>query len=100
MNHVDSVVHHGFHRREDFRDVESSGQARGAGAYNVRDSSNLRVMDSLNGACVKFTYVAGSNQSDPEISIWRQSGSLSNLLCVAIELFHPGKWSSRGLTGG
>jgi hypothetical protein len=37
---------------------------------------------------VKFTDVAGSNQPDPENCIWRHAGSLSNLVGVAIELFH------------
>ena len=100
MNYVDSLVDQGFHGWEDFRDAEPACQSSSAKVYNVGDSNDSRVRYSLDRASVKFAYVAGSNQSDPEISIWRQSGSLSNLLCVAIELFHPGKWSSRGLTGG
>ena len=88
MNYVDSLVDQGFHVREDFRDAEPASQSSSAKVYNVGDSNDSRVRYSLDRASVKFAYVAGSNQSDPKMCIWRHSSSLSNLQGVAIHLFH------------
>src|SRR5580698_11626076 len=93
MNYVYTLIHHGCHRWEYFGDIEAIGQSCSAGVHNVGDSHNARVRHSLNSACVKFADIAGANQSDAETCIWKHSGFPSNLLTVAIQLFHLGECS-------
>src|SRR5580658_1978630 len=88
MNDVDSLAHHGVHGWKDFRDAEAAGQSCSARVYDVGNSDDSRVRHALDGASVKFAYIAGSNQSDPKMCIWRHLSSLSNLLGVAIHSFH------------
>src|SRR5579859_84566 len=100
MNYIDSLFHHSFHRGEDFRDAEPSSQTCCARVHNVGDSYDSCVGHSLDSASVKLANVACSNQSDPEMCIWRHSGFLSTLLGVAIKLFHLSQCPSRTLTAG
>src|SRR5580700_2275338 len=61
MNYVDSLVHHSFHRWEDFWDAEPGRQSCGARAYDVSDSHDPRARDTLNRTGVKFADVASSD---------------------------------------
>jgi hypothetical protein len=64
MNCVNSLIYHSIHRGEDFRDAKPGGKSGRARLHNVGDSNNLCVWYSLDCAGVKFTYVAGTNQTD------------------------------------
>ena len=69
MNDVDSLVHHGFHGWEDSRYAKPASQSCGARVHYVGNSDDSCVRYALDGASVKFAYVAGSNQSDAKTCI-------------------------------
>src|SRR6476660_726745 len=83
VNYIRSLADQSFHRWEYFGHTEASSQACSARSINIGDSHKPRVRNSLESAGVKLANVAGSDQSDPEICIYRHAGFRSHLLGVS-----------------
>src|SRR5580693_775026 len=95
VNYIHSIGNHSFHRGKYVRNTEPSSQGRGARGYKISDANNPCIWNSLYSAGVKLADVAGSNQADPKICVYRHSDFPSKLVGIAIELFHLGELPSR-----